>query len=114
MKRKSAQIMTNSTNNISADISMNGQMSEEVTSYKYLGATLCKDGTCFAEIRMRIVSATAAMARLNRIWRCNSISFTSQFKLYKSLVTFILLYGCKTWTLLTDPEKRSRPSKPSA
>ena len=32
-KRK---IMTNSTNNISADISMNGQKLEEVTSFKYL------------------------------------------------------------------------------
>ena len=27
------------------------------------------------------------MARLNRIWRCNTISFASKFKLYKSLVT---------------------------
>ena len=37
------KLMTNSTNNISADISMNGQKLEEVTSFKYLGATLYKD-----------------------------------------------------------------------
>ena len=36
--------VTNSTNNISADISMNGQKLEEVTSFKYLEVTLCKDG----------------------------------------------------------------------
>ena len=90
-KRK---IMTNSTNNISADISMNGQKLEEVTSFKYLGATPCKDSTCSAEVRIRIASAMAAMARLNRIWRCNTlISLASKFKLYKSLVTSILLYG---------------------
>ena len=35
-----SKIMTNSTNNISADISMNGQWLEEVTCFKYLGATL--------------------------------------------------------------------------
>ena len=29
-------IMTSSTNNMSADINMNGQMLEEVTSFKYL------------------------------------------------------------------------------
>ena len=34
--------MTNSTNNISADISMNGQKLEEVTSFKYLGTTLSR------------------------------------------------------------------------
>ena len=52
--------MTNSTNKISADISMNGQKLEEVTSFKYLGAAPCKDGTYSAEIRIRIASAMAA------------------------------------------------------
>ena len=74
-----SKITTNSMNNISADISMNGQKLEEVTSFKYLGATLCKDGTCSAEVRIRIASA---MARLNRIWQCNTISSASKFKLY--------------------------------
>ena len=48
----------------------------------------------------------AAMARLNKIWRCNTIRFASKFISYKFLVTFILLYVCKTWTLLADSEKR--------
>ena len=70
-KRK---IMTNSTNNISADISMNGQKLEEVTSFKYLEATRCKDGTYSAEVRIRIASAMAVMARQNRTWRCTATS----------------------------------------
>ena len=48
----------------------------------------------------------AAVARLNRIWQCNTISFTSKSWLYKSFVTSILLYGCGTWTLLVDYEKK--------
>ena len=105
------KIMTNSMNNISADISMNGQKLEEMTCFKYLGATLCKDGIC-----IRIASAMAAMAILTRIWWCNTISFASKFRLYKFLVTFILLYGCETWILLADSEKKEefRRSKPSA
>ena len=31
--------------------------------------------------------------------------FTSKLKLYKSLVTSILLYGCETLTLLADSEE---------
>ena len=86
---------------------MNGQRLEDVTSFKYLGAILCKDGTCSAEVSFKIaLRAMAAMARLNRIWWLNTISFTSKFKLYKSLVTSILLYGCETWTLLADSEKK--------
>ena len=48
----------------------------------------------------------AAVATLNRIWRCNTISFTGKFKLYKFLVTSILFYGFETWTLLADSEER--------
>ena len=98
-------------NKISADISMIGQKLEEVTSFKYLGATLCKDGTCSAEVCIRIASAIAAVARLNRIWQCNILSFVNKFKLYKSLVTSIFLYGCETWTLLVDSEKRIQAFK---
>ena len=101
-------IMSNSTNNTTADISMSGQKLEEVTSFKYLEATMYKDGICSAEVRMRVASAMATMARLKRIWRCNTISFASKFKLYKSFVTSVLVYGCEMWTLIADSEKRTQ------
>ena len=40
------KVMANSTNDISTDISMNDQKTEELTSFKYMGATLCKHSTC--------------------------------------------------------------------
>ena len=40
------------------------------------------------------------------LWRCSTISSASKFKFYKSLVTSILVYGCETWTLLADSEKK--------
>ena len=86
---------TNSTNNICAGIGMNGQKLEEVTSFKNMGAILRKDGFCSAQVRIRIAPAMAAVAKLNKVWRCNTISFKSKFKLYKSLVISILLYGCE-------------------
>ena len=100
--------LTNSTNNTSADISMNGWKLEEVNSFKYLGATLCKDGTRSTEIRIRIASEMAAMVRFNRIWQSNIISFESKSKLYKSLVISVLLYGFEIWTPLADSAERIR------
>ena len=41
-----SKVMANSTNDISTGISMNDQKMEELISFKYLGATLCKDSTC--------------------------------------------------------------------
>ena len=46
------------------------------------------------------------MVRLNRACRSNTISFTSKFKLYESFVISILLYGCETWAVIADSEKR--------
>ena len=101
-----SKVMVNSSNDTKADITMNGEKLEEVTNFKYLGATLSKDGTSTAEVHIRIATATSAMARLNRIWKSNAISFPTKYKLFKSLVVSILLYGCETWTLHADTERR--------
>ena len=61
-----SKIMINNTNKLNADISVNGQTLEEVTNFKYLRATLCKDGTCSPQIRIGIASAMAAMARVTQ------------------------------------------------
>ena len=79
--QKKSKIVTNSTNSMSADISMTTEKLEKVTSSKYLGATLWKNGACSAEVRIRIAPAMAAMAGINRIWQCNSVSFARKFKL---------------------------------
>ena len=39
---------------MSADIIVNGQMLEEVTSFKWLGASLSSDGICSADSHIRI------------------------------------------------------------
>ena len=100
-----SKIMVNSTNDTSARITMNGEPLEEVTQFKYLGATLSRDGSCTVEVSIRIAQATAAMSRLNIIWKSN-ISFPTKYRLFKSLVVSILLYGCESWTLLAETEKK--------
>ena len=66
--REMNTIVTSSTSDIGAEFSMNGRKLEAVTSLNYHGAILSKNGTCSAEIRCRIVSATAAVTGLIRIW----------------------------------------------
>ena len=56
-----------SGDNTTVQISMNGQQLEEVMAFKYLGATLTKDGRFTAEIKIRLAIATASMAKLNEI-----------------------------------------------
>ena len=100
-----SKTMVNTNSNTTANITLKGEELENVSSFKYLGATLTQDGASTTEIRTRIALATAAMAKLSRIWK-SSISFFTKFLLYKSLVVSVLLYGCETWTLLADTERR--------
>ena len=101
-----SKVMVNSANNTAAQINMNGQQLEEVAAFKYLGATLTKDGRSTTEIKVRLAMATSAMAKLTTIWRSRDISFPTKIQLYRSLVLSILLYGCESWTLTAETMKR--------
>ena len=101
-----SNVMVNSGDNITVQIIMNGQQLEEVMAFKYLGATLTKDGRSTAEIKTRLAIATASMAKLNKIWSSKDVSFSTKIKLYKTLVLSTLLYGCESWTLTADSTKR--------
>ncbi|PIK33493.1 endonuclease-reverse transcriptase [Apostichopus japonicus] len=105
ISKEKSKILVNSRNNINAHITINNEALEEVSSFKNLGVTLTKDGTSAKEIQIRIASATAAMTRLNVIWKSN-INFSTKFRLYTSLVVSILLYGCEAWTLLAESERQ--------
>ena len=90
----------------STKIVMNGEELEEVETFKYLGALINKEGTSTQEIKARLAIALSAMSKLTRIWKSANIETTTKIKLYKSLITSIALYGCESWTLTADTERR--------
>ncbi len=40
------------------------------------------------------------------IWRCRYLCRRTKLRIFKSLVLPVLLYGCETWTLTSDLERR--------
>ena len=65
-----------------------------------------KDERSTTEIKIRMATATSAMAKLSKIWKSKEISFPTEMKLYNSLVLFILLYGWESWTMTAETTKR--------
>ncbi|GFR77004.1 hypothetical protein ElyMa_000497700 [Elysia marginata] len=100
-----SKVMVSSERVNDASITIDDEPLELVHKLKYLGATLHEDGSSTVEVRTRIALATAAFAKLGKIWK-SSISFKGKHKLFRSLVSSILTYGCETWTLLADMKRR--------
>ena len=96
---KKIKVMINSNENQHADIYLYGCKLEEVEKFKYLGATLTKNGICDQEVRIRLTQATSAMVRLTTIWKSTHIRFKLKYNIYRSLILSILTYGCESWTL---------------
>ena len=103
---ENSKVMINSNENQHADIYIYGCKLEEVEKFKYLGATLTKNGTCDQEVRIRLAQATSAMVRLTTIWKSTHIIFKLKYNLYRSLILSILTYGCESWTLNANITKK--------
>ena len=98
---KKTKLMTNNTSGVNAEIKVNGQKLETVTSFKYLGTVITDEGSK-PETLSRIAQATAALTELKPVWIDKSISLSSKKRLMCSLVTSFFLYACESWTLITE------------
>ena len=103
---KSKILVNSNTETKTTNIIMNGEILEEVKEFKYLGALINSKGTSVKEIKTRLAIALSSMAKLTKIWKNNGIKTGSKLKLYKTLVTSIASYGCESWTLTEDTQRR--------
>ena len=98
-------MMTNNTNGIITDITIDDKKLETVRNFKYLGA-ITSNGESKPEVLSRITQTTAAVTKLKVICNDMNIAISSKIKLMRSLVMSIFLYACETWTITADIERR--------
>ena len=99
------KLMTNNTSGTNIEIKENGQNTETVTSFKYLGSVITHRGSK-PEILSRIAQTTAALTRLKPVWNDRSICLSSKIRLMCSLVTSIFLCACASLTLTAELQRR--------
>lgn len=84
-----------------------GENIEVLESFTYLGSVVHKNAGSGHDVIRRIGLAYGIMDSLNKsIWRCRYLCRRTKIRVFKSLVLPVLLYGCETWTLNTDLERR--------
>jgi len=79
---------------------------DEVETFTYLGAEMCKDGGGAADIRKRIGLASGAFHKLRKVWNTQNIGRKTKTTLYKTLVLSVLMYGSETWKLTKEEERK--------
>ena len=85
---------------------MNGDILETVDKFKYLGATLTRDGKSENEINNKIGDRKFGSGKPKYNMKIRSISLRTKIHVYKYLILSIILYSCETWTLNGTLEKR--------
>ena len=100
------QLMTNNTNGISTDITIDNKKLETVCSLKYLGAIVSAEGSKPEEQLSRTAQTTSAVTKLKVTWGDKNITISFKIRLMRSQAMCIFLYTCETWNITTDIERR--------
>jgi len=85
---------------------INGQPTQCVDEFCYLGSLLTNTSSCDKEIRTRIGKANSAFKRLDCIWRQKTLGLPIKIRLYESIVLAILLHCAETWAITDANRKR--------
>ena len=82
------------------NISVNGNVLENVDSFCYLGSMIASDGSSDNDINIRIGKASSVFNSLkNCLFSRSDISLSLKFRVYCASVRSVLLYGSESWPL---------------
>ena len=75
-------------------------------STKYLGRKICYDDQHEVEFGNRVAKAWAAFSKFKRELTDRRHRLEARLKLFDAVVTSTLMYGCETWSLRIDQQRR--------
>ena len=76
--------------------------------FRYLGTTLSYQNSFQGEIKSRMKSGNASFHLLQNILSFSLLSKHLKFKIYRTIILPVILYGCETWLLTLREECRLR------
>ena len=77
---------------------------EVVKSFKYLGSILNVTNDIEEEIKTRVTQGSRSFYSLKHLFKSSILSRATKFRLYKTVVRPIVMYGSETWSLTSKQE----------
>ena len=87
-------------------INVEGSALKQVETFRYLGSLVCEDARCDAEIKTRIGIAKANFGSMRKVLTNMNISIHLRLRLLRCYVWSGLLYGCESWNISSEMQKR--------
>ena len=98
-------------NQINCCLKIDDEQIKQVTKFNYLGSMLTSDGRSVTEIRRRIAIAKESFERLSKILKCRTMSIDTRLRVLNCYVFPILMYGCESWTITQELEKKLKATE---
>ena len=78
---------------------IDGETTETVTDFIFLGSKITTDGDCSHEIHRHFLLRRKAMTNLDSILKNRDITLPSKVCLVKAMAFLVVMYGCESWTI---------------
>ena len=107
INRKKTECMVISKRNAPAcNIQIGNETINQVDKFKYLGSMITEDSRCENEIRQRIGIAKNAFGKMKNVLTNRHVRIETRIRVIKAYIWATLLYGCETWTINKDMERK--------
>ena len=78
---------------------IDGETTETITDFHFLGSKITTDGDYSHEIKRRLLLGRKAMSNLDSILKSRDITLPTKVCVVKAMVFPVVIYGCESWTI---------------
>ena len=83
----------------SHSVNIDNSSTESVEEFKYLETTLTNKNSIQEEIKSRLKLGNACHYSVQNLLSSSLLSKKLKFKIYRTIILPVVLYGCETWSL---------------
>ena len=76
---------------------IDGETTETVAGFNFLGSKITADGDCSHEIKRHLLLRRKVMTNLDTILKSRDITLSTKVHLVKAMVFPVVMYGCESW-----------------
>ena len=85
---------------------IDGETTEAVRDYIFLGSKITADGDCGHKIKRRVFLRRKAMTKLDSILKSRDLTLPTKVYLVKAMDFPVVTYGCESWTIKKAEHQR--------